>query len=178
MWVLAGLSCFGVALVAHAGACRIPLRANIVLMFVAIAAAMGVVLATAVVRVYGITIELCASLLFYALACEAYTFMFTFVSTSVAASVLMRLRECGLTRDEIEQHYNASYMVDARFDKLVRNGFLRSENGTFVLTRPGVRVLTVFDRLRWFFVHASASQTHEESPSRACKHTDVRIEVG
>jgi hypothetical protein len=155
MWAVAGLVCFGLALLAHSIACRMRIALNAVFKFAVVALGIGVALTIWLLSTYGVSIEAGASLLVYALVCELYVFTFTLVGSSVSASILMRLRASGLTADEIERAYSAEYMVESRFSKLVKNGFLLSDNGSYTLTARGERVLGVFERLRLFFRHAN-----------------------
>jgi hypothetical protein len=164
LWAVAGLVCFGLAVLAHVVSSRLRLPLNVLFKFVVVATPIGAVLALMLVSVYGLSIEAFASLLLYALACELYVFVFTFVSSSVSASTLMRLRSGGLTDEEIERLYSAEYMVDSRFTKLLNSGLLQSENGGYALTARGERLLHIFEELRSFFRH-STDVTGSRPPS-------------
>jgi hypothetical protein len=164
MWALAGLVCFGLAVLAHVVSCRVRLPLNVLFKFVVVAATIGAVLALVLLPVYGLSIEAFAALLLYALACELYVFVFTFVSSSVSASTLLRLRSGALTDEEIERLYSADYMVESRFTKLLSSGLLRTENGDYALTTRGERLLRVFEGLRSFFRHPTYA-TNSRPPS-------------
>jgi hypothetical protein len=166
MWAVAGLMCFALALLAHLVMCRLTLPLNVVFKFLVVATPLGGVLAAVLLSVDGLSIETVASLLLYALACELYVFVFTFVSSSVSASTLMRLRSGGLTDQEIERLYSAEYMVESRFTKLLGSGLLQSENGGYALTARGERLLRVFEELRSFFRH-STEVTDARPPSES-----------
>jgi hypothetical protein len=166
MWAVAGLACFALAVLGHFMSCRVQLPLNVLFKFVVVGTPIGAVLALMLLAVYGLSIETVASLLLYALACELYVFVFTFVSSSVSASTLMRLRAGALTDEEIERHYSAEYMVESRFTKLLSSGLLRSDNGDYALTPRGERLLHLFRQLRSFFRHptyASSSRLPSEN---------------
>jgi len=167
MWAVAGLVCFALAVLAHLVSCRLPLPLNVLFKFVVVATPIGAVLTLVLATLYGLSVEAVASLLLYALACELYVFVFTFVSSSVSASTLMRLRTGGLTNDEIERLYSSEYMVESRFTKLLSSGLLRSENGDYALTPRGERLLHMFQELRSFFRHPTHATLTSSDRERA-----------
>lgn len=143
------------SLVLHAAACRLGLRADRVIRFLAGGAAMGLLLLLLTSKRYGwFAVETVAALLVYASLCELYLFLFTMTISSISANLLVRLRSGDMTLSEIEQRYDSQKMVRDRLDRLEGTGFLRYDGGRILIAGKGARFLSVFRSLRRFFRHA------------------------
>lgn len=153
MWGIIVPAYLAASVAGHAVLCRLPVGGNAVLKFVGVGVAAGLGLAAHAFMQVGLVVETWAALIFYAFGCELYIFLFTMVSSSVSASLLLTLRGGALNQGEINERYDDAAMVDRRVEKLLTNGLLRPESAGYALTSRGRSVLAVFERLRGFFRH-------------------------
>ena len=153
MWGVWVLIYFAVAIAGHAVLCRLPLRGNFVVKFLLVGGLLGVALGAHEVLSHGLAIEAWTALLLYAFACELYIFLFTLVSSSVSASLLIMLRTGSFTQMELDEHYSSTLMVDRRLDRLLATGLLGANSSGYVLTDKGRALLAVFKALKRFFRH-------------------------
>jgi len=81
----------------------------------------------------------------------------------VSVSILLKLSERKLTVDQIEGLYSNKSMVEGRFQKLVRAGFLVRQEGGYRVTPKSRLILAGFRTIRFFFRHPGADQlkTHD-----------------
>lgn len=158
MWQALSLGFFVVAVLAHAALCRLPLRVDFVMksLLVGIPAGLGLI-AVMVIRM-GVGIESAAAVLLYAFLFELYIFCFTLVSTSVSVSILLKLAERDLTLEEIEDLYSDKSMVEGRFTKLIRSGFLTWDGNGYRVTPKSRLILAGFRTIRHFFRHPDAAR--------------------
>ena len=155
MWWSLTVGAFFFTLGAHAAVCRLPIRADRVIRFLAVGGITGLVLAWLVIAHYGaIAPQTIAALLAYALACEIYIFLFTMTISSISANLLIKLSERELTIPDISSMYDSGKMVAQRLHRLVGTGFLRDSEAGVTITEKGQRLTAAFDLLRSFFRHA------------------------
>jgi hypothetical protein len=171
MWLVLAVVALVAAVAGHSCVCHSGLSGNIVLKFLVVGVICGAALTVVLMLVNGLGMTTLAALLMYALGCELYIFVFTLVSSSVSASLLVRLRSSPAREDEIEERYSAKYMVNARIDKLVKNGLLVPESNGYALSPAGERLHRVFERLRTFFGHDAASRP-SHSPLRLTRDSN------
>lgn len=152
MWVFIY---FAVTVAGHAVLCRLPLAGNIVMKFLIMGGLVGLALSGHETLVYGLAIETWTALLLYAFVCELYVFLFTLVSSSVSASLLLTLRAGSLTQAEIDRPYSSSSMVDGRVEKLLATRLLGMSLSGYVVTDEGRILLAALRTLRHFFRHTT-----------------------
>lgn len=154
-WFVHSIGAFAAALCVHAIACRLPIQANRVMMFLAVGIVVGTLLAWFTIARYGLlTSETAATLLVYAFTCELYIFLFTMTIGSISANLLIRLSAGDKRLADMLRDYNSMSMVSQRLDRLVDNGFLEPREDLFSLTRKGTCLLKAFHMLRRFFRHS------------------------
>jgi len=158
MWLALSFGFFVAAVLAHAVLCRLPLRVDFVLKSLLVGMPVGLALVAVTVRRFGLGIEAAAAALLYAFLFELYIFCFTLVSTSVSVSILLKLAERELTSDEIEGQYSDKSMVEGRFTKLVRSGFLTQCADGYRATSKARLILAGFRTIRYFFRHPEAAR--------------------
>jgi hypothetical protein len=178
MWAAASLACFLFAVLGHALLSRSPLHLNFVSKYLLAGIPSGVLLALVVTFTYGVSIQAAASLLAFGLASELYIFVFTLVSSSVSASLLMRLRHRGLADDEIDQLYSSSYMVDSRLRKLTGSSLLTLEPDGYALTAHGLHLHATFERFRRYFGFASDVSRQAEGSTFTDANAAVLVKRG
>jgi len=152
MWLLLALLCFGLSVGVHAIVSRARPRANRVVTYGIVAIVAFLVLAWLVFAQYGPDVRAWAALCLYALAAELYVFLFTMISSSITARLLIILRKRDLQLYEIDSAFPTSGMVDDRMRNLLANGFIRAEgSSTYTLAPKGRLLVTGFRPLRSFF---------------------------
>ena len=82
---------FVAAVALHAIWCRLSTRLSVVVKFVLVGGATGLVLIGHLIGIGGLSTGTLAGALVYALACELYIFLFTLILSSVSAIWLRRL---------------------------------------------------------------------------------------
>ena len=155
MWAARVLGSFFIMLAVHALLCRIAIPGNSVIKFFCAGFLAGLGLIVQLVRYYGCDVRILSPVFLYAFICEVYVFLFTFVGTSVSASLLFSLKEKPLSLDQIEKVYSSHGMVEQRIQKLIQEGLLGSSSAGRVVTKKGQRVLSAFRTLQSFFGHRS-----------------------
>ena len=178
MWMVAAVACFLISIVAHNVLTHRRPSINIVLGFISVSTLAGIVLLLTLFWAEGLTISAFAGLLLYGLECELYIFCFTLVSSSVSASILVRLRTGPHTDEDIEQRYNSKYMVESRINKLIRNGYLVPEQDGCTLSRSGLRLYRAFEWLRVFFGHDRQYASSRTQPDRRSQGAPARSSSG
>jgi hypothetical protein len=168
MWLALSVATFVVAVVGHAILRRwqrLPL--NPVSAFLAPGVPVGVLLWLLLLWRGNTAMETIAAVLSYALACELYIFVFTFVSSSVTVSLLLKLRHGRANWEQLSSTYSDEAMVDGRLTKLIRNALIAATPSGYVTSGRGERLVTSFDRLRRFFKHTEPSERSERSERTA-----------
>jgi hypothetical protein len=158
MWLASSLVAFALTVASHAVLCRLPLRTDFVMKAVLCGLPTGILLAGVCLRTLGLTISTAAALLLYAFLFELYVFCFTLVSTSVSVSILLKFAGGGLTLEEVEARYSDKAMLEGRFEKLIRSGFLISRDGGYAVTSKARVILAGFRTMRFFFRHPGAAR--------------------
>src|SRR6266508_4072076 len=102
MWGMLLPAYFATSVAGHALLCRLPLSGNPVLKFVCVGAVVGLGMAAHAFMQFGLAPETWTALIVYAFACELYVFLFTMVSSSVSASLLLTLKGGSLTQGQID----------------------------------------------------------------------------
>jgi hypothetical protein len=155
MWAALALGYLLAAIALFAALSRLRLPGNLLLKFLCVGSLGGLGLAAHGLVAFGPGTKTLAALLLYACACELYVFLFTMVSSSVSASLLIALRQGSLTEAQIADGYSDQYMVDNRIAKLIRAGLLARDDAGFLLTAKGRLVVSRFAALRRFFRHGA-----------------------
>jgi hypothetical protein len=164
-WLSGALLYFLAAVVLHAVVCRVPMRINIVLRFVAIGGLLGLGWIWLLHDAYQFGEPgFWAGLLIYALSCEVYVFLFTLVIGSISANLLVSLRSRDMTDLDIDQLYDSRKMVSARLDRLVSTRFLSETPTGLKLSEKGVRTLRVFNMLKNVFRHPPSNLSVIDAP--------------
>ncbi len=153
MWLEFVFIYFLAAFLGHALLCRSCLPGNSVVKFLASGTAAGLGLIFHESRFIGANEKMLSTALMYAFICEVYIFLFTFVKTSISASLLFVLRSHALSEQQIERLYPKESMVSRRMEKLFEEGLLESKDDRSVLTTKGQRVVKIFRALQSFFGH-------------------------
>lgn len=150
MWALLTGVFFGVALTAHALACRLFPERNRVILFLLAGGIVGMIMTVVLYLNYGWLPQAFAGVVVYAFCCELYIFLFASTLTSISANLLLRLSKGGMTHDEIARVYDSSDMVKQRVARMISTGLiLVSEDSA--LTYKGHLLLRVLQSLRRFF---------------------------
>jgi len=154
MWFLASCVAMAFALGLHGVICRVDVPLDRVVRFLAVGSAAGLALLVFMFRAYGISsVETWAAVFCYAFACELYIFLFTLVSSSISANLLMTLHGKTLTAQEVDALYDSERMVAQRVRRLLATGFLRAEGSDLKVTPKGLRLQRSLSALRGFFRH-------------------------
>jgi len=151
MWALWVLVYFAMAVAGHAVFCRLPFVWDTVSKFLVVGGLLGLVLSGHMFLLEGLAVETWTALLMYGFGCELYIFLFTLVSSSVSASLLLRLRTGNISHAEIDRLYSNTQMVDVRIENLVATGLLRVGTSGYLVTDKGRALLIMFKALRHFF---------------------------
>ena len=157
MWLTMGIGFWGLALIAHAIACRLPGPGNSVFPFLIVGSLTGFALIATLASHYGLSIQCAAGVLVYAFLCELYIFLFTLAISSVSANLLLNLSVRNMTQQEIDRRYDSSLMVTQRIERMLGTGLLEETPRGVQLTPRGLRLLRMFELARRFFRHDSAS---------------------
>jgi len=157
MWLMLTLSCFVIALFAHAVLCRMSLRIDFVAKSLLVGVPAGMALGIALVADCGIDIRTVSGLVLYAFLFELYIFFFTLVSTSVSVSLLIKLHDGSLDAGEIASLYSSNTMVEGRFEKMLGVKLITCSEGGYSVTRKARCLLTVYRTIRYFFRHPVAA---------------------
>ena len=101
MWLGLTWIYFFAACLVHAVFCRCSLPGNSVVKFLGAGSLTGLGLINHEFHLYGHGTRAVSSVILYAFICELYLFLFTFVGTSVSASLLFKLRGKAMSLDDI-----------------------------------------------------------------------------
>jgi hypothetical protein len=154
MWFVGALLGLMIAVVGHAGLCRVSMPLNVVTRFLISGGLVGACLVWWLLNRYGATApQTWAGALVYAFCCELYIFLFTFAMSSITANLLAKLSRCGMTDADIEQLYDSRHMVATRLDRLVTVGLVEERPTGLRLTAEGARMVRTFRVLRGLFRH-------------------------
>jgi hypothetical protein len=153
--IVLALAAFVLAALLHGLAMRAPLRLDSVRRFLLIGVPLGVALVAVCLARFGPTLPGIAAILFYALLCELYIFLFTLVLSSVSATMLIMLRRGPVQASALASVYEPQEMVRLRLDRLLEHGLVERASGRFSLTEKGERLHRVFTGLGMFFGHES-----------------------
>jgi len=151
VWAILVVVYLGCAVLGHIVLGRLPLPLNFVVRFLVPGAICGLALAAQLYLTDGIATTTVAALLAYALLSELYIFIFTMISSSISANLLLALRAGPRTLRSIDEEYNDEYMVTSRIAKLQASGMLLPAGDGYVVGPPGKRLLATFGRLQRFF---------------------------
>jgi hypothetical protein len=154
MWFVGAILSLMIAVVGHAGFCRVSMSLNVVTRFLISGGLVGVCLVWWLLNRYGATApQAWAGALVYAFCCELYIFLFTFAMSSITANLVGRLSRCDMTDKDIEQFYDSRHMVATRLDRLVAIGLVDEQPAGLRLTSGGARMVRTFRLLRGVFRH-------------------------
>jgi hypothetical protein len=157
MWFPLFVLATACAIASHGAACRLDIGMDRVSRFLAVGSVIGLALLVFLIDTYGIlSVETFAAALSYAFACELYIFLFTLVSSSISANLLMTLYDRELTAAEIDDIYDSERMVAQRIRRLLATGFLRSEASGLTVTPKGMRLQKLLRALYAFFGHGGS----------------------
>jgi hypothetical protein len=121
--------------------------------FFLIGSCFGVGLLWCLYSEYSLGIETIAALLLYAVFCELYVFLFTFVLGSVSANIVLRLNKRSLNDQQLNDIYSSEAMVELRIDRLLEKGLLLNDGDQLRSSKGGQRVAVAFNRLQRLFGH-------------------------
>jgi hypothetical protein len=168
MWLGLAIATVVAAVLGHAILSRSAARRlNMVARFILVGLPLGLVLWLVLVLRDSTALEVLAALLGSALACELYIFAFTFVSSSVTVSLLLKLAAGPANWRQLDGDYSDAAMVGGRFAKLSANGLIVATPRGYVVTARGAALVSHFDRLRRFFRHTrgdAAGALHRPEP--------------
>jgi hypothetical protein len=100
------------------------------------------------------TIESLSGILLYACLCELLIVLMAINLSSISASIVFRLYQTPMTKQQIDQEYSSDVIVLTRVQRLLGAGFVYAEGNDLVLTSTGLRIVRLFQAARWFFGHA------------------------
>lgn len=155
MWILLPLACFGLAVLLHGLAMRVPLHVDAVRRFLLVGVPLGCTLLLYAVVTLGFTTYAFAPVLLYAFLCELYIFCFTLVLSSVSVTMLIMLRRGPISASALTSAYDPPGMVRLRLERLIKQGFLVREGERFAVTASGRRLHRAFATLQRFFRHTA-----------------------
>lgn len=136
--------------------------------FVASAVITGAGLAMLLITAVGVTADLPAALLVYALGCELYLFLSTLSLASISSNILAFLRERPATEGELAARYSGWRMAEIRVERLLAGDLIAPDGDRLRLTPRGRKIARTFHRLRSFFRHHPLRQ-FEATGSRSPK---------
>jgi hypothetical protein len=105
--------------------------------------------------------EALAAVLQYTFICELYTFLFTFVLSSVSIGLLLVLQSGQLRDSDLDTRYRDAEMLEARLARLVENRFLEIDADGYRLTEKSKRLVRLFHLLSVAFRHDHAAPDAE-----------------
>src|SRR5258706_15999414 len=110
-WLVLAIASLLLAIALHAAMRRAVRGIGAVPAYLVTGSAVGTGLAAVCVVRYGVNIQSVASLLVYALGCELYIFLFTMVSSSISALILLTLSREPLSESELATALGGEQMV-------------------------------------------------------------------
>lgn len=158
MWLVWTFLFFLGAVAGHALLCRLRMRVDFVAKSILVGAPVGLLHGVVQWLLEGLSLRMMAAVITYGFLFELYIFFFTLVSTSVSVSLLLKLDGGGLSASEIEELYSSRSMVDGRFEKLIRVGFLTEKADSYRVTSKARLVLAAFRTIRFFFKHPAGKE--------------------
>jgi hypothetical protein len=144
---------FVVAVCLHGGLARLHIPLNIVAKFVLPGGVLGLLLIWHLVGAGGVSVASLAGILLYALLCELYIFLFTFVISSVSAKILFSMLQRSMTTEELNAAYDTSGMVAQRLVRLQATHLIWESGGVLRLTPKGLYLYRAFRVFKRFFGH-------------------------
>jgi len=164
-WLAWSLLAFVVAVAGHALLCRLLRRGSTVVKFLAVGLPVGLALLAVLAGQDGLSPQLLAGALVYALLSELYLFLFTLAANSVSLAILRRLVDAPLAPERIAADYDSAAMVERRLDQLQAGGLLVREGSAYRVTPQGAGMARSFARLRHVFRHQAEPGEGEGPPS-------------
>ena len=77
-----------------------------------------------------------------------------FSLSSISASIVFRLYQTPMTKQQIDQEYSSDVIVSTRVDRLLSAGYVQSVGDDLVLTSTGNLIVGLFQSVQRFFGHA------------------------
>lgn len=99
-------------------------------------------------------IESLSGILLYACLCELFIVLMAFSLSSISASIVFRLYQTPMTKQQIDQEYSSDVIVSTRVDRLLSAGYVQSVGDDLVLTSTGNLIVGLFQSVQRFFGHA------------------------
>jgi hypothetical protein len=152
-WLGLPVIAFLAAAVAHCIIARIPGTANTLTRFLCVGGAIGLLLIAVMPRLHRPAIPIAAGVMLYAVLCDIYIFLFSSVTGSLSAGILMDLLTAGAAWKPDPKV--GAEMTRRRIETLKRNGFLAGNDESLVLTPKGQATLRNYRALRRFFRHVT-----------------------
>jgi hypothetical protein len=146
-------------IVLHSVMCR-RARMSSAIAFLLAGSACGAVLLAAMAGAGLDRLDIIASLVIYAFACELYLFTFTFAAMSVSANIVVTVKSEALPVVELRRIYSGEYMASARLNRSVQAGLIVCSGDLIHMTRSGERFRRLFARARGFFDHDVVAGRH------------------
>ena len=142
-----------IAILLHAGACRLTLAFGSVMRFLMIGSVCGVAAIIVMITEYGLTADVVGAALAFALAAELYLFLFTLALASVSANTLALLGRGPASATDINNLYGDRAMAALRIERLLATALAQEHDGVISLTPKGHLVARLFAGLRAAFSH-------------------------
>jgi hypothetical protein len=141
------------AILLHALVRRLPRSPGSVATFLTVATVCAIALAAHLIRKNGLTPETIAAATIYAFGCELYLFLSTFSLASISSNILAELFRQPLAETDLSERYTSDRMVRLRIARMIAAGLMAEDAGNLRLTRKGMRMVRVFERLGALFGH-------------------------
>lgn len=152
-WLFWSLLAFLAAIGLHALLCRLSRGGSTVKKYLAVGMPVGLVLLALLAWTQGLSPQLLAGGLVFALLSELYLFLFTLAANSVTLAILRRLGRAPMDPAGIASEYDSTAMVARRLDQLQAGGLLAFTDQAYRATPQGARLARLFARLRRLFRH-------------------------
>lgn len=98
-------------------------------------------------------VESIAGAMVYACLSELFGISIVVTTTSISASLIVRIDRQPMTLADVVQAYPSAEMVRTRIERMLQAGYLSAEGESLCLTRRGWRAVRVFVVLQGFFGH-------------------------
>ncbi len=151
LWASVLIGSFIVTILAHSLLCYVINTGTALIKFLAVGFLIGGLMLFKLYGMYNISIQMVSAGLAYALLCELYIFMFTFVASSISVSILLRLNNSQVNLELLAANYTGKSMVANRIKRLQEVDLLELHGSILLTTLRGNKLLQKFNRLQTFF---------------------------
>jgi hypothetical protein len=165
MWLVYSILSLGLTIGLHGLLARIQSGGNRLAQFVYCSLAGATLLLASLIRpVPHQPLDMTAAVCIFAFGCELYVFSFTFVISSVAASLLIG--------GSVPPFASSNEMVHERLRRMMATGLLSKDGEAVRLTRKGRAFVMMFRALRAFFGHETVP---EFAPGKSSEDKNANI---